>query len=239
MRAQVELARGNLAAAIHWADTSGLSPFDAPLDYPREQEYLTLARVRIAQGRETPTGPFLSEALVVLERLFEDAEAKMRMRSVLEVLLLRQRAQQEQADHAGAMTTLGRALTFAEPEGYIRLFLDEGVPMVTLLRQTYAHTRAPAYVAALLEASGELIATDLYRSSSHSGPLIEPLTLREREVLRLLMDGLSNREIARHLVLSVNTVKKHVYNICSKLGVQSRAQAIVRARSLNLLLRNR
>ena len=108
--------------------------------------------------------------------------------------------------------------------------------MVTLLRQAYAHTRAPAYVAALLEASGELIATDLYRSSSHSGPLIEPLTLREREVLRLLMDGLSNREIARHLVLSVNTVKKHVYNICSKLGVQSRAQAIARARSLNLLL---
>ena len=237
VRAQVELARGNLAAAIHWADTSGLSPFDAPLDYPREQEYLTLARVRIAQGRETPTGPFLSEALVVLERLFEDAEAKMRMRSVLEVLLLRALALQAQADHAGAMTALGRALTFAEPEGYIRLFLDEGVPMVTLLRQTYAHTRAPAYVAALLEASGELIATDLYRSSSHSGPLIEPLTLRERELLRLLMDGLSNREIARHLVLSVNTVKKHVYNICSKLGVQSRAQAIARARSLNLLLR--
>ncbi len=236
VRAQVELARGNLAAAIHWADTSGLSPFDAPLDYPREQEYLTLARVRIAQGRETPTGPFLSEALVVLERLFEDAEAKMRMRSVLEVLLLRALALQAQGDHTGAMTTLDRALALAEPEGYIRLFLDEGVPMVTLLRQINAHTRTPAYVAALLEASGEPIATDLYRSSSHSGPLIEPLTLREREVLRLLMDGLSNREIARHLVLSVNTVKKHVYNICSKLGVQSRAQAIVRARSLNLLL---
>ena len=107
--------------------------------------------------------------------------------------------------------------------------------MVTLLRQTYAYAIAPAYVVSLLEASGELIATDLYRSSSHSGPLMEPLTAREREVLRLLMDGASNREIAQHLVLSVNTVKKHVLNLCGKLGVQSRAQALARARTLNLL----
>ena len=107
--------------------------------------------------------------------------------------------------------------------------------MVTLLRQAYAHTIAPAYVAALLEASGELIATDLHRSSSRSGPFMEPLTVREREVLRLLMDGASNREIAHQLVLSVNTVKKHTYNICGKLGVQSRAQAIAKARTLNLL----
>ena len=235
VRAQVELARGNLAAAIHWADTSGLSSSDDSLDYPREQEYLTLARVRIAQGRENPTGPFLSETLMVLERLLEGAEAKMRMRSVLEVLVLRALALQAQGDRTGTMTALGRALALAEPEGYIRLFLDEGVPMVTLLRRAYAHTRASAYAVALLEASGELIATDLYRSSAHSVPLMEPLTMREREVLRLLMDGASNRETARHLVLSVNTVKKHVYNICGKLGVQSRAQAVARARTLNLL----
>ena len=88
----------------------------------------------------------------------------------------------------------------------------------------------------LLEAAGEPRGAVSDLPALRSSPLVEPLTAREREVLRLLMDGASNREIARHLVLSVNTVKKHVYNLCSKLGVQSRAQAIARARSLNLLL---
>jgi LuxR family maltose regulon positive regulatory protein len=235
MRAQVELAQGNLAAAIRWAETCGL-PEISDLSYPREQEYLTLVRVHIAQGREHPTSPFLSQALVLLERLQEDAEAKMRMRSVLEILVLRALALSAQSNIIEALAALGRALPRAEPEGYIQLFLDEGEPMVTLLRQAYAHSRAPSYVAALLKASGELIATDLSRSSSRTGPLMEALTLREREVLRLLMDGLSNREIARHLILSVNTVKKHVYNICRKLGVQSRAHALARARTLSLLL---
>jgi LuxR family transcriptional regulator, maltose regulon positive regulatory protein len=234
VQAQVELAQGNLVAAIRWAEESSLCA-QKELSYPREREYLTLARVRIAQGREQPTGPFLSEALVLLEQLLEDADATMRMRRVLEVLLLRALAQQAQGDHRGAMTALGRALALAEPEGYIRLFLDEGGPMVTLLRQAYVYTIAPAYVTSLLEASGELIATDLDRSSSRSSPLMEPLTSREREVLLLLMDGASNREIAHHLVLSVNTVKKHVFNVCGKLGVQSRAQAVAKAKNINIL----
>ncbi len=234
--AQVELAQGKLAAAVHWADTSGLSPSDDPLDYPCEQEYLTFARVRIAQGREQPRDPFLSEALMLLERLLEDAEAKMRMRSVLEVLLLRALALQVQGDHTGAMTALGRALALAEPEGYIRLFLDEGAPMVALLRQAYAHGVVSGYVTALLEAYGEQIAADSHLHISPSSALVEQLTEREREVLQLLVDGASNREIAQRLVLSVNTVKKHVFNICGKLGVQSRAHAVARARTLNLLL---
>lgn len=104
--------------------------------------------------------------------------------------------------------------------------------MVTLLRQAYEHDMVTAYVATLLEAVGEPIATGLYHSSSYSSPLIEPLTVREREVLRLLMEGASNREIARQLVISVNTVKKHVLNICGKLNVQSRTQAIAKARFL-------
>ena len=234
VRAQMDLAQGNLAAAIRWAEACGLSARDKP-SYLREQEYLTLIRVRIAQGRETPTGPFLSEALILLEGLLRDAEAKMRMRCVLEVLLLRTLALQAQGDYTEALTALGRALTLAEPEGYIRLFLDEGVPMVTLLRQAYAHKIALEYVTTLLEAAGEPMATDLYHSSSRSGTLMESLTVREREVLQLVMDGASNREIARQLVLSVNTVKKHVLNICGKLNVQSRTQAIAKVRTLNLL----
>jgi LuxR family transcriptional regulator, maltose regulon positive regulatory protein len=123
----------------------------------------------------------------------------------------------------------------AEPEAYIRLFVDEGPSMLILLRQAYARSRVPAYVATLLSVFGEQHASDLPLASARPGPLAEPLTEREGEVLHLLLEGASNREIARRLVLSVNTVKRHVYNLCGKLGVQSRTQAIARARALNLL----
>ncbi len=234
VRAQVELAQGNLAAAIHWAETHGLSEA-SDLSYPREQEYLTLVRVRNAQGREHPASPFISQALVLLERLQEDAEAKMRMRSMLEILILRALALEAQGDRPGALTALVRALVLAEPEGYIRLFIDEGIPMATLLRQAHMHDIVPGYVAHLL-AAFEQTGASLQLPDSNARPLVEPLTAREREVLQLLVDGASNREIAHHLVLSVNTVKKHVLNLCGKLGVQSRAQAVARARTLNLLL---
>jgi len=235
VRAQVELAQGNLAAAIQWAETQGLSEV-SNLSYPREQEYLTLVRVLNAQGREHPASPFLSQALILLERLQEDAEAKMRMRSMLEILLLRALTLQAQGVHTEALTTLGRALLLAEQEGYIRLFLDEGPPLVALLRQAQKHKVATGYVMTLLEVAGEPrgVVSDL--PALRSSPLVEPLTAREREVLRLLIDGASNREIAASLVLSINTVKKHILNLCGKLGVQSRAHAVARARTLNLLL---
>jgi LuxR family maltose regulon positive regulatory protein len=231
VRAQLALAQGDLAAAIRWTEQSGVSATDA-LSYPREQEHLILARVRIAQGRAQPTGPFLSEALRLVDRLGKDAEAKGRMRSVLEGLLLRALALQAQGDLTAALAALGRALILAEPEGFIRLFLDEGTPMVALLRQAHKHAVVPrAYVADLLEASGETIEPVGYPFSPPSSVLLEALTPREREVLQLLMEGASNREIAEQLVLSVNTVKKHVWNICSKLGVHSRTQAMAQART--------
>jgi LuxR family transcriptional regulator, maltose regulon positive regulatory protein len=128
-------------------------------------------------------------------------------------------------------------LVLAEPEGYIRLFLDEGAPMVTLLRQAQRHKLAPAgYVATLLEASGEPMEMTLHSSSLRSSPLLESLTVRECEVLRLLVNGASNREIADQLVVSVNTVKKHVFNIYSKLNVQGRTQAIAKVRTLTILV---
>ncbi len=107
--------------------------------------------------------------------------------------------------------------------------------MFTLLRQAYQQKMSSSYVETLLKASGELMIDDLRHSATNTRFLVEPLTAREREVLRLLVEGASNREIAEHLVLSVNTVKKHVSNICGKMGVRSRAQAIAQARSLDLL----
>ncbi len=228
VRAQVELAQANLAAAIRWADGSGLSLVDEDLSYPREQEYLALARVRIAQGREVLARPFLQEALGLLDRLLQDAEAKARLGSALEILVLRALALQARGDRIGALTTLEHALTRAEPEGYIRLFVDEGEPMRTLLRQ--AQGIVPDYVTTPLAVFGEQ-----HVSATARRMLAEPLTEREREVLHLLSTGVSNREIAHRLVVSQGTVKKHVYNICGKLGAQSRTQAVARARGLNLL----
>jgi LuxR family maltose regulon positive regulatory protein len=234
VRVELALAQGDLAAAIRWAEKSGLSTTEA-LSYPREREYLTLARVRIAQGQTQPMGSFLPEALGLLGRLLEDAESKARMSSVIEILLLRALALQAQGKQDEALRTLGRALALAEPEGYIRLFLDEGAPMLVLLRQAYACQITPGYVVTLLEAAGQQVIPAPHRSTSRSSQLMESLTAREREVLRLLVDGASNREIANHLVLSVNTIKKHVWNLCGKLGVQSRAQAIAKARTLQLV----
>ena len=181
LRAQLELARGDLPAA-----SCGLAPAAGPC-YLREPAYLTLAR-------------------------------------------------EEQGDHRAALATLGRVLVLAEPEGYVRLFLDEGPPLLALLRLAQRHGLAPRYVARLLQAAGAQAGPVLLLPALPATALVEPLTERERDVLRLvLLDGASNREIAHQLVLSVNTVKKHIANLYGKLNVQSRAQAIAKARLLQLL----
>ena len=234
LRAYLELAQGQLQAASHWLEASGLSATDAP-SYPREQEYLTLARVRIAEARATQTGPGLLAVLGLLDRLLAQAEANRRMHSVLEILLVRALALEVQGDRTAALATLARTLTLGESEDYVRLFLDEGLAMVALLREAQRHGLAPGYSAKLLEAVSEPGARDVPVLTPTASSLVEPLTEREHEVLQLLADGASNREIAHRLILSIGTVKKYVYNICGKLSVQSRTRALARARALNLL----
>ncbi|MBU0494358.1 MAG: LuxR C-terminal-related transcriptional regulator [Chloroflexi bacterium] len=218
---RVWLAQGNVAAAARWADDTTASVLALP--ELREGEDLTRARVRLAQSRG-------DDALTLLEPLLHAAEKRGRMRRVVELLALHALAFQSQGDAEGALAPLARSLTLAEPEGYIRTFVDEGPPMATLLRQAAMRGIAPAYVGQLLAAfeasEPETIPTQ---------PLVEPLSERELEVLGLIAQGLSNREIAGRLVISLSTVKGHTANIYGKLGVNSRTQAVAQARALGIL----
>jgi LuxR family maltose regulon positive regulatory protein len=243
-RARLALRQGDLPLAAEWAATSGLQT-DDELSYTHTGAYLTLARVRIVQGRDAPAGPFLADALHLLARLHADAEADGRMGDMVEILVLRALALQAQSDLPAALTVLAGALIIAEPEGYVRIFVDEGAPMAALLRAANQHGIAPAYVARLLAAlpsfefkvlSSEfpLLATQNSKLKSQNS-LAEPLSDRELEVLRLIADGHSNQVIADRLVVAVSTVKKHVNNLYGKLDVRSRTQALARARELHLL----
>jgi LuxR family maltose regulon positive regulatory protein len=140
-------------------------------------------------------------------------------------------ALQVQGNLDQALSTLERALSLAEPEGYVRTFVDEGQPMAKLLRHALSQGIAPNYVARLLAAFGE----EIRLTSPAMESLVEPLSEREMEVLRLIVAGLSNPEIAEELVIAISTVKSHVNHIYGKLGVKSRTQAVARARELDLL----
>jgi LuxR family transcriptional regulator, maltose regulon positive regulatory protein len=239
VRAQIELTQGNLAEALRWAEASGLSPDDTDLTYPREREYLTLARICIAQGRTDPAGPFLHDALHLLDHLLQDAEAKARMGSAIEILVLRALALHAGGDLPAALDRLKHALTRAQPERYVRLFLDEGAPMMTLLSQVGAADQGlQGYVQALLaqhQAPSQTPASSLDRARSRQHPLVDPLSERELEVLQLLSTGASNDEIAEQLVIAVGTAKRHVSNILAKLAVANRTQAVAQARAFGLL----
>ena len=217
------IERGNIAAAGRWAQERAVGVEDK-LTYLREQEHLALARLLIADRK--PDG-----ALRLLERLYRLAEAAGLMGTVIEVLGLRGLAFQAQGEIAHAMIALTRALSLAEPEGYIRIFVDEGPPMATLLRQAESRNVAPAYARMLLAAFGDAAPLALAKTQL----LIDPLSEREFEILGLVAAGLSTQEIADNLVIAVGTVRNHVKNIYGKLDAHSRLQAVERARMLDLL----
>src|SRR5262249_3307739 len=177
--ARLALAQGDLAVASRWVHERQLGVEDE-LSPPREMEYVTLARVLIAQHRP-------HEALPLLGRLLHLAERQGRMGNALTILVHQALAQRACGDDARALERLSRALLRAQPEGYIRLFVDEGEMMVGLLRQAYAQGIAPDYVATLLAAAG----TSVLAASTPPHSLLEPLTEREREVFRLLVARLS------------------------------------------------
>lgn len=223
LRVRLWLARGNLAAASRWAREHSSRP-GQELNLAREVEQIAQARVLIATGKP-------DEAQAVLTRLLQAAETGGRMARAIEVLTLQTLAFQAQGHMDQALSALERALYLAEPEGYVRTFVDQGEPMAGLLRRALSRGIAPDYAARLLAAFDEEAAP----ISPALESLVEPLTERECEVLRLIVAGFSNAEIAQELVIAVSTVKSHINHIYGKLDIESRTQAVARARELKLL----
>jgi LuxR family maltose regulon positive regulatory protein len=184
---------------------------------------LTLARLHIAQGEYTAAEP-------ILLRLQRQATADKRDGSLIEILITQALAFAAQGRENTALAVLGRVLDLAEPEGYMRLFLDEGAPMAALLRRMVSQKVHTDYALHLLDAMG-----DTALATAPAQPLPEALSERELEVLRRVAAGYSNNEIAQELVVALSTVKRHISNIYGKLNVGSRTQAIAKAKEIGLL----
>lgn len=238
VRARVWLAQGRLGDALDWADERGLSAGDE-LRYLREFEHVTFARLLIARYRRDRLDRFLDEATGLLSRLLDATELGGRTGTSIEVLALIALAQDARGDLPGALVPLERALSLAESEGYVRLFIDEGAPMARLLSEARARGITPGYTDRLLASFDAGTAAHepapARAPGSPAQPLLEPLTDREIDVLHLIAAGLSNREISDRLFLALDTVKGHNRRIFGKLGVQRRTEAMIRARELGLL----
>jgi LuxR family transcriptional regulator, maltose regulon positive regulatory protein len=206
------------------------------LSYLREFQHITLARVLMARS-ETSKPRQVAE---LLERLLHAAEAGERTGSVIEILVLQALTRYARGDLSGALGSLERALALAEPEGYVGVFASEGPPMASLLKQVVQRCPAWDHARRLLDACGEGRETAAAaRTTPARQRLIEPLSERELDVLRLLASDLGGPEIARELSVSLNTLRTHTKNIYAKLGVNSRRTAVRQAEELDLLSRTR
>jgi LuxR family maltose regulon positive regulatory protein len=235
LKARVYLRQGRLSEALAWARERGLY-VDDDLSYLCEFEHITLARVLIAQHQNDPATGSVHEAIALLERLLQAAEAGRRMGSVIEILVVQALALQAQGNVSQALASLERALALAEPEGYVRIFVDEGEPMRSLIEKLpRGHDKIfPGYVDKLLAAFARPTAVPQPKTNKLQSIIIEPLSERELEVLRLLRTELSGPEIASKLIVSLNTLRTHTKNIFNKLGVNNRRAAVHRAEELNL-----
>jgi LuxR family transcriptional regulator, maltose regulon positive regulatory protein len=235
-RARLLLAQGRVEEAARWTQERGLTEHDE-ISYLREGDHLVLARVLLAQSQT-------EQALRLLERLDTLAESQARIGSLIGIRPLRALALQAAGEHQASLTVLAEALAMARPEGYVRVFADEGPPMAALLRSLIGarqRARGPGSAAPATEhlhrvirAFGSAKARADQTTPAVTG-LIEPLTDRELEVLRLLAAGRRNRDIAQELVVTLETVKKHTSHIFAKLDAANRTEAVAHARRLGLI----
>jgi LuxR family maltose regulon positive regulatory protein len=229
LKARVYVRQGRLQKALAWTQERGLS-VDDKLSFLREFEHITLARALIAEYKNNRTERSALQVIGLLERLLKAAEDSRRMGSVIEILVMQALAHQAKGDTPPSLASLNRALVLAEPEGYVRIFVDEGPPMAALLREAAKHGTTPNYVNQLRAAFGK---AEVRKPVTQA--LVEPLSKRELEVLRLLRTELNGPEIAYELYVSLNTMRTHTKNIYSKLGVNNRRAAVRRAEELDLL----
>lgn len=238
LKARVWIKQGELEKALAWARTQKLS-IDKEPNYLREFEQITFARLLLSQYQSDHIDRLLRDAIGYLEGLLKAAEEGSRMNSVIEILILLALAHQLQEDMPAALSSLERALKLAEPEGYIRIFADEGAAMEKLLRQAATSKSTPDYVAKLLstfEGERKGFGEEMPISVAPvSGSMIEALSERELDILRLFKTELSGPEIAQELVIALSTVRTHTKSIYNKLNVNSRRAAVKRAIELGLI----
>ncbi|MEM7343203.1 MAG: LuxR C-terminal-related transcriptional regulator [Chloroflexota bacterium] len=228
LKTRILIQQGRLAEALRWVRERSLSATD-DLSYLREFEHITLAKVLIAQYKRNRDNGFIHEAMGLLKRLLKAADDGKRMGNVIEILVEQALAHQTQGSISRALKPMERALTLAEPEGYVRIFVDEGEPMAALLQEAAKRNIASNYVRQLLRAIEKV------EEKASVTQLFEPLSDRELEVLRLLKTDLNGPKIAKKLLVSLNTMRTHTKNIYTKLGVNSRRAAVRRADELDLL----
>jgi LuxR family maltose regulon positive regulatory protein len=236
LKAQVYLQQGRLSKSQEWAHERGLLPTDA-ISYLREFEFLTLARILMAEGSS-------DTAIDLLERLRQASEAQDRPGSVIEISIVQALAYRAQGNTPAALAALDRALTYAEPEGYVRVFVNEGEALRLLIaecrmliekqKRSEGH-KLIEYVNKLLAAFPQPTALSQSEVKNQKSEILDSLSPRELEILHLIAQGLSNQEIADRLFLAVSTVKGYTRTLFDKLQVQRRTEAVVRARELDLL----
>lgn len=245
IKARLCLVQNHLGKAVDWVNQRGLSATDEP-SYLQEYEHLTLVRVLIAQYHASGEEATIAQAVALLDRLQQAAKANQRLYSLIEIFILQALIAQAQTNLDDAVGHLERALPLAEPDGYIRIFIDAGQPLVPPLKEARKRGIKPAFASRILAIYEATDQTHLERASkqneskqpvvvSPENRLFEQLTERELDVLHLFKTELSGPEIARELVVALSTVRTHTKGIYRKLDVNSRRAAVKRAEELNLL----
>jgi LuxR family maltose regulon positive regulatory protein len=229
LRARLWARQGRRADALAWAEERQITA-DDPLSYLSEYEHITLAQALLAGTAAGAARGDLDAAAGLVDRLLAEAIAGGRVRSVIELTAMRGIIRTAAGDRAGASSSIREAVSLAEPEGFCRLLVDLGPAVAPLLRDAAGRMGAAPFFRGLLAAleGGRTAPT---RAQS----LVEPLSERELDVLRLLASDLDGPAIASQLFVSLNTMRTHTKNIFAKLGVNSRRAAVARATELGLL----